>query len=191
MFTRPGFLACSLFLASTTVFAADNVASVIEPVIQRDTVELDIPSRDFEVGIVGGLMSADGYTVALGAGGKLGYHFNNHWFTEASLFKTNNIAAEGGITVADLVGGYNLYQDTYLSSNFRAQSSIYMVVGAGITQFKESNLKTIVGGVGYRIMLSDNISARAEVRGNLHKDFDDSSIWALDTQATLGLGYYF
>ena len=200
MFTRPGFLACSLLLVSTTAFAADNTASVLEPVIQRDTVELDIPSRDFEVGIVGGLISADGYSVGLGAGIKLGYHFNNHWFTEASLFQTKSVDTKGGevtvtkegqeITVADLVVGYNLYQDTYLSSNFRAQSSIYAIGGAGLTHFKGSNFKTIVGGAGYRIMLSDNVSARAEIRGNLHSAFEDD-VWSLDTQATLGLGYYF
>lgn len=193
MFTRPGFLACSLFLASTTAFAADNTASVIEPVIQRDTVELDTRSRDFEVGIVGGLMSADDYSVGLGAGIKLGYHFHNNWFTEASLFRTNsvdNYDSEGNMTVADLVVGYNLYQDTYLSSNFRTQSSIYILGGAGITRFKDSNLKILVGGAGYRMMLSDNLSARAELRGNLHRSFASNG-WSLDTQATLGLGYYF
>lgn len=194
MFTRPGFLACSLFLASTTVFAADNTASVLEPVIKNDAVELDMHSRDFEVGIVGGLLNVDDYRIdnstGLGVGGKLGYHFNNHWFTEASLFNTKSFETGGDMTIADLVIGYKLHQDTYLSSNFRAKSSIYVIGGGGIIQFRESNFKTIVGGAGYRIMLSDNISARAELRGNLHKAFITDG-WSIDPQATLGLGYYF
>lgn len=194
MFTRPGLFACSLLLASTTVFAADNTASVLEPVIKRDTVELDIHSQDFEVGIVGGLINLDDYSIdnstGLGAGIKLGYHFNNHWFTEASLFNTKSFDTGGDMTIADLVVGYSLYQDTYLTSDFRAQSSIYVVAGAGLTRFRESNFKTIVGGAGYRIMLSDNLSARAELRGNLHRAFVAGG-WSLDPQATLGLGYYF
>jgi len=191
MFTRPGFLACSLILAPTTAFSADNIASVLEPVIVRDRVELDIRSRDFEVGIVGGLLSADGYSVGLGAGVKLGYHFNSHWFTEAALFQAKGVdTKEEKITVADLVVGYNLYQDTYISSDFRAKSSIYVIGGAGLTHFQGKSWKTLVGGGGYRMMLSDNFSVRAEFRGNLHRGFSSSG-WSLDMQPTLGLGYFF
>jgi opacity protein-like surface antigen len=188
MFTRQGFLVCSLFLASTNVFAADNTASVLEPVIERDAVALDMRSRDFEVAIVGGLINPDGFIGELGAGVKLGYHFYNNWFTEASLFQTDSV--DNKMTITDLVLGYNLYQDTYINSDFRAQSSIYVIGGAGFTRFQDKNWETVVGGAGYRMMLSDNFSIRSEFRGNLHRDFNLSG-WALDMQATLGLGYYF
>ncbi|PKH01679.1 hypothetical protein CXF72_15650 [Psychromonas sp. MB-3u-54] len=194
MFTRSGLLACSLFFASTTVFAADNTASVIEPVIQRDAVELDIRSRDFEVGIVGGLIDADGWN-GVAAGVRLAYHFHNNWFTEASLVLTKGIDNNDSepvedMTVTNLVVGYSLYQNTYLSSDFRAQSSIYVLGGAGLISFEGSNLNSFVAGAGYRMMLSDNVSVRAEVRSNVHSSLGGDG-WSLDPQATLGLGYYF
>jgi outer membrane beta-barrel protein len=195
MFTRPRLLACSLFFASTTVFAADNVATVIEPVIQRDTVKLDIRSRDLEVGIVGGLVDADGGN-SVAAGVRLAYHFHNHWFTEASLVLTKGIVNNDSepvenMTATNLVIGYSLYQDTYLRSDFRVKSSIYVLAGAGLIRSEGSDFSSVVLGAGYRMMLSENVSVRAEVRSNIYSALEDADGWVLEPQATLGLGYYF
>ncbi|QBY03111.1 outer membrane beta-barrel domain-containing protein [Thalassotalea sp. HSM 43] len=172
-----------------------NSQDIIEPALSRQTVDVDMSSNDFEVGIFGGGLNVDGDTRYVDSttnavvGARIGYHFTENLFIEASYSVTNH---DRELTLYNAVLGYNFLQDTYVTNNYDMKTSLFFVLGAGITDYDGlDDNETGVFGAGYRIMFNDSFSMRFDVRGYVHEQYGAEDEYSFNTDMTLGFAYFF
>ncbi|MDN3652676.1 hypothetical protein QWY77_07855 [Thalassotalea ponticola] len=187
-------------LALTGVANAEQTSSpsnsndIVEPVLQRQAATLDMHSRDWEIGVFGGLATIDSDGVsapstthaAIGVRGA--YHFTDNIFIEGSYSVTGHSQQ---VTFINGVLGYNFHQDTFITRDYGMKTSLFFVAGAGLTDYENYvENKTLVGGAGYRVVLNDAFSVRIDLRGHLHKQHGGGD-FSISPEATLGLAFSF
>ncbi|WOH38955.1 hypothetical protein RI844_06975 [Thalassotalea fonticola] len=164
-------------------------SGIIEPVISRQAVDVDIHASDWEIGVFAGAANMDQGTTNAVAGARFGYHLNENFFAEASYTLSNH---DNEVSFMNVVLGYNFHQSTFVTSDYTAKTSIFFVAGGGRTDFDGvAELNTIVGGAGYRVMLNDSFSLRFDLRGHIHHQVETDEEWAVDAEANAGLSYFF
>ncbi|TLU65107.1 outer membrane beta-barrel domain-containing protein [Thalassotalea litorea] len=166
----------------------DVEQTVIDPVIGQPTIEMH--SKDFEVTGFLGLAGVDQVTTNGMFGARFAFHITENVFAEASYSVTGHASS---VTYYDAVMGYQFPGQLFLSQNYRYNTATYVVFGAGKSDFeKRGSLNTIVGGGGYRVMITDDFNVKFDLRGHLHHEIKaNPDQWAIDFEATVGIGYYF
>nr|WP_248289580.1 hypothetical protein [Thalassotalea sp. Y01] len=125
----------------------------------------------------------------MSVGARFGYHFTQNWFIEASYSLSQH---DREVTIYNAVVGYNFHQDTYLTSTFDLKTSLFFVLGAGMTDYDGlGDNETGVAGAGYRVMFNDAFSMRFDVRGYVHEQYGAEDEYSFNTEATLGFAYFF
>jgi outer membrane beta-barrel protein len=162
----------------------ENSTQVIQPVITRRIIEVDkIDTEDFEVGAYVGILSTEDFGANTVIGVRLAYHITENIFAEAAygMSDTSETSYErlsGGaklltpedrkLTYYNISLGYNLLPgEAYLSDGMTFNTSLYIIGGAGITQFAGDNRFTVNFGAGYRFLTSDWLAIHADVRDHI------------------------
>ncbi|KGJ97145.1 hypothetical protein [Thalassotalea sp. ND16A] len=182
-------------LAAMLAFSQGGVAAtqgsetdIIEPVIARQAIDVDLHSADWEIGVFAGAVNLDTGSSNAVTGGRFAYHLNENFFAELSYSETNHTPA---VKYFNGVLGYNVHQNTFIASNLSAKSSIFFVAGIGDIEIEGSSLNSVVAGAGYRLMITDSFSLRFDLRGHVHHEFGNDDEWAIDTEANAGVAYFF
>lgn len=158
---------------------------VINPDIDRREIKrVDIDTEDFEVGGYVGILSIEDFQSEVVYGARAAWHVTEDFFFEASYG-----VSEGDLTSYEkLSGGAPLFSDSerdytyynmvlgwnilpgevFIFDNYAFKSDLYLVGGAGSTEFLDDNWFTVTVGVGYRLLLNDWIAWRIDVRDHLY-----------------------
>jgi outer membrane beta-barrel protein len=164
--------------------AQSNAESVVVPEVERRDIKLPkFPSNDFEIGLYGGMYSAQNFGSSATGGLRATYHITEDFFVEASAGRT---------TVSDeafrriLPGGiFTDNQETLIYSNFNVgmnvlpgevffwreramPSQVFIVAGGGSTRFNGQRMKTIDFGVGVKLYIADWFAVRVDMRDNMY-----------------------
>lgn len=169
---------------AVTETAPDEQEGVIQPEVERrEARPVKIDTDNFEIGAFYGLMSVEDFETNSEYGVRLAYHISEGFFVEGTYGTTD--AGEtsfeklsGGaplltddqrkLSYYDLSVGYNLLPGEVFIGRKRAYpSALYVVVGAGNTNFADDDFFTLVLGAGYRMLLTDWLALRVDVRDRL------------------------
>jgi outer membrane beta-barrel protein len=182
---------------------------VLEPQIERERVrEARIDAENFELGAYGGLISIENFGTNAVAGARLAYHVSEDVFFEGALAQsrageTSFETLSGGVDLLDNDGrdytyynasvGYHLLPgESFLGSKRTFNTDFYLIGGAGITEFAGDNHFTVNVGMGYRMLLTDWLTLRMEMRDHIFDlDIFGENRTTQNLEWSLGLGGFF
>jgi len=158
---------------------------VIRPNLERRTItEADIDSEDFEAGAFVGMMSIEDFGSNVVYGLRAAYHISEDFFTEAAVGRTDADdtsyeTLSGGAQVLDdserqltyysVSLGYNILPgEAFFGSSHAFNSALYLVAGAGNTEFANDSHFTVNIGTGYRLLVNDWIALHADFRDYIY-----------------------
>jgi outer membrane beta-barrel protein len=182
---------------------------VIQPEIKRREVkESDIETENFEVGIFAGFISIEDFGTNAVYGASLDYHITEDLFVQGRIGfseagTTSFERLGGGVTLLNdeqrkytyynVSLGYNLLPgEAFISRDTAYNTSLYVIIGAGNTDFAGDNFFTINWGAGYAITISEWFAAHMDFRDhmfNISVTGEDKTSHNLE--ATLDLTFYF
>ena len=179
-------LVIMVMVASAPVALAEKPEDLeLEPLIVRETpareVDVDaIDTEDFEIGVFGGIMQVEDFGSDTATSLRVAYHVTEDFFVEANygqttLGETSFEALSGGsplltdeerdMTYYNVAVGYNLFPgEAFIGSRWAFKGSLYVVGGAGSTEFGGDDVFTINAGVGYRFVATDWLALHVSVR---------------------------
>jgi outer membrane beta-barrel protein len=179
----PGLSACAVLRPDEPEpYRSDR--PVIEPELERrEITEADIDSEDFEVGGFVGLMNVEDFGTNLVYGVRAAYHITEDFFAEAALGRTDTDQTSyedlsGGarlltdderqLTYYNLSLGWNaLPGEVFIGRGHAFNSALYLIGGAGNTDFGGDNHFTVNVGAGYRLLLTDWAALHVDVRDHI------------------------
>jgi outer membrane beta-barrel protein len=157
---------------------------VVNPEIERREISpAAIDTEDFEVGPYVGILSIEDFGTNVVYGARAAWHVTEDFFLEFSFG-----SSEGDQTsYEELSGGSPLFEDDdrdylfydasigwnvlpgeiFLFDKRALKSDLYLVLGAGSTDFLGDNWFTLNVGAGYRLLLSDSLAWRLDVRDHM------------------------
>ena len=173
--------ACAAAPAADAGSAGDAVAPpVIDPQIERRDVTVPrIPSRNVELGTFAGSYHTQNFGSAVVAGVRAGYHITQDFFSEIAVAQTRvsddnyRQILPGGLFPTpsqtlryyDISVGYNVLPGEVFPFRHSAKvSTLYLIGGAGVTQFVGVTHQTVNLGAGLRVFLADWFAVQADAR---------------------------
>ena len=214
----PAFLILPLLLpAGAIAETADDISavrdadpeSVLDPQIERRRIkEADIDSENFEAGVYAGILSIEDFGAQPVVGVRLDYHLSEDVFFEAVLgraeagetsFETLNAGVrllnddEREFTYYQASVGYNLLPgEAFLSRNRTYNNALYLLGGAGMTEFAGDDHFTLGLGVGYRLLINDWLTVRVDMKDNIFNlDVLGEDKMTHNLELTAGVGLFF
>ena len=180
------FFVALLFVGVVSISSADDslpAADNFEPEVERTEIEKpDIDTEDFEFGVSYGLLSVEDFGVNGVFVARLAYHVNEQIFvegiygvseTERTSFEIlSNIDLlsddEREYSYYNISVGYNILPgEVFFTENKTFVSELYLVTGAGTTEFAGDKFFTLNFGFGYRLLLTDEIALHLDVRDHM------------------------
>ncbi len=187
----------------------DEDGPVVDPTVDRREIRQPrIDTENFELGVFGGFVSVEDFGTNAGYGVRLAYHISESLFAEvmAGQSDAGNTSFEnlsGGAPLLtdserrfryyDLSIGYNILPgEVFFGRNRAFNSALYVLLGAGNTEFGGDNLFTVSFGAGYRVLLTDWLAAHFLVRDRMFSTdlLGDDKI-AHNVEFSLGLSFFF
>lgn len=183
--------------------------AVIQPEVERREIKpAKIDTEDFEIGAYYGIKSVEDFETNGVYGARLAYHVNESFFVEGTygvtdVGRTSFEKLSGGaplltssqrdFTYYDLSAGYNLLPgEVYFGSNRAFSGALYLLVGAGNTNFADDDHFTLVIGAGYRMLFLDWLAMHLGVRDHLFSsDLLGESKTTNNIEMTLSLTGFF
>jgi outer membrane beta-barrel protein len=213
MHIRPAALLSALLLGAATAVHAQvpNTTNeqVVDPKVDRRDVRVPkFPSKDFEVGVLGGVYGTQSFGTSGVAGLRLGYHITEDFFVESVYARTKvtdktfeEIFPGAGpladtdkkLTYYNLSAGYNVLPgEVFIGSKYAKASSIYLIGGVGSTKFANQKRQTMNFGFGFRVLLTDRFAVRVDMRDHVFSyDLLGVRQNSQNLELTTGLSYYF
>ncbi|MCX7064513.1 MAG: outer membrane beta-barrel domain-containing protein [Proteobacteria bacterium] len=179
----------SLLPASIAV-AAQPKDLELEPLVVRepDRREIkvdDIDSENFEVGAYGGILNVQDFGSNPVYGVRAAYHITEDFFLEglygrSELGETSFEQLSGNVQLLtdderqfsyyNLSVGYNVLPgEAFIGRKYAFRGGLYLVAGAGSSDFAGDQRFTVSGGFGYRLAATDWLSLRVDVRDYVFK----------------------
>lgn len=205
-------LAAGSTLAQATPQQPAN-EQVIQPEVDRRDVRLPrFPSKDFEVGVYGGIYATENFGSSGVGGLRLGYHITEDFFVQGHYGRTKisdealrNIFPNGGpipggsqpLTYYNLSVGWNILPgEVFWGRNRAFASQVYVMGGVGSTKFDtgRGDLKrqTINLGLGMRVVFRDRFGVQVDLRDHmLNLDILGEDARRNHLELTTGLSYFF
>jgi outer membrane beta-barrel protein len=171
----------------------DELGQIITPDIERRSIKEEmIDSENFEFGAFYGMLGIEDFGTNEVAGITMAYHITEDFFAEASygmsrLQKTSYELLSGGVelltdeerdlTYYNLSLGYNLFPgQIHISDKWAFNTRIYLIAGAGNTQFASKDYFTYNFGAGLRFFATDWVSFDLSMRDHVftHELFGES-----------------
>ncbi len=177
----------AIFVASlaSPSHAAQPEELELEPLmvreVERREVEIDdLDSEDFEVGVFGGMMNVEDFGSDTVTGIRAAYHVSEDFFVEGvygqtTLGQTSFELLSGGaplltdeerdMTFYNVSVGWNIFPgESFVGGRWAFKGGLYLIAGAGSTEFGGDDRFTINAGVGYRLIATDWLALRIDVR---------------------------
>jgi outer membrane beta-barrel protein len=182
---------------------------VIEPEVERRRIGRPrVDTEDFEVGLYAGMMSVEDFGVNPVAGLRFAYHISAGFMLEATWGQTDagktsfELLSGGAQLLTDgerrlryyaLSFGWNVLPGEVFVGRRRAfNTALYLMAGAGSSEFAGDDHFTANFGLGYRLLPNDWLAVHADVRDHL---FDSELLGEKKTvhnlEAHLGLTLFF
>ena len=158
---------------------------MIQPEVERRKVKLaEIDKDDFEVTAFYGILSVEDFGVNPVYGTRVAYHVNEDLFVVGTLgFSKAGITSyerisgtplplisdsERNITYYNVSLGYNILPgESFLTQKTSFNSTVYVSGGMGTTTFAGSDRLTLNIGGGFRLLLTDFIAFKIDVRDHI------------------------
>ncbi len=186
---------------------------VIQPEVERRELRLPkFPSKDFEIGLYGGLYATENFGSSGVGGLRLGYHITEDFFVQGTYGRTKisdeafrNIFPDSGplpsrnepLTYYNLSAGWNVLPgEVFVGRNRAFASQVYLMAGVGSTKFNtgRGDLKrqTINVGLGMRVMFHDRFGVQVDLRDHILKlDILGDDARRNHLELTTGVSYFF
>ena len=179
-----------------------------KPEVERTEINKpDIDTEDFEFGVSYGLLSVEDFGVSGVFVTRLAYHVSEYIFIEGiygqsetqktsfEILNATNLLTDGerAYEYYNLSVGYNLLPgEVFFGSNMTFVSELYVVAGAGSTDFAGEQFFTFNVGLGYRLLLTDEIALHADVRDHMFDiDLLGMNKTSHNIEMTAGLTWFF
>ena len=160
---------------------------IIKPQLDRREIKIPhIDAEDFEIGVYAGVMSVEDFGANTVTGFRLAYHVTETAFFEVAYGMTDTGETsyerlsgaarlltddERKLTYYNVSIGYNLLPgETFMGSKHAFNSALYVIAGAGSTEFGGDNRFTMNFGAGYRLLATDWLAIHADVRDHIFKN---------------------
>jgi outer membrane beta-barrel protein len=182
-------VALALALAPCAASAADRVEALeLEPLVVREPerreIRVDeIDSENFEVGAFGGVMSIEDFGSDVVYGMRAAYHVTEDLFIEGSygmttLGETSFERLSGDVQILtddqrdfsyyELAVGYNIFPgEAFVGRNWAFRGGLFLLAGAGSSDFAGDEQFTYSVGFGYRLAATDWLALRLDVRDHM------------------------
>ena len=178
-----GILAASL--QAPTAHAADPKDLELEPLVVREPERRDvkvdeIDTEDFEIGAYGGVLDVDNFGSNAVYGLRAAYHITEDFFIEgvygrSELGETSFEQLSGNVQLLgdgdrqfsyyNLGFAYNILPgESFIGRKYAFRGGLYVLAGAGSSDFAGDQRFTITGGFGYRLAATDWLAVRVDVR---------------------------
>lgn len=182
---------------------------IITPDLERRTIEDDVlDNEDFEIGLYAGVLSFEDFGSNTVAGIRIAYHVTEDFFLEttvaqSTLQETSFERLSGSTPLFtdeqremlyyNMSVGYNILPgEIFIGENWAFNSTFYMVVGAGNTDFGDESHFTLSIGGGLRLFLTDWMALHIDMRDYiLTHDLLGEEITINNLEAHLGLTVFF
>lgn len=182
---RPLLTLALLCACVLPAWGAELAELELEPLMVREperrAVEIDaLDSEDFEIGIFGGIMHVDDFGSDGLTGFRAAYHVTEDFFVEgvygqSKLGDTSFERLSGGarlltdderdLTYYNVSLGWNIFPgETFIAGRWAFKGGLYVIAGAGSTEFGGDDRFTINAGVGYRLIATDWLAIHIDVR---------------------------
>ncbi|MEP5764076.1 MAG: outer membrane beta-barrel domain-containing protein [Halieaceae bacterium] len=188
---------------------SDRQEPVIFPEVERREIKpAAIDTEDFEMGPFAGIISIQDFDSDVVYGARAAWHV-----TEDFFFEANYGVSQGDLTSYEkLSGGAPLFDDDdrdytyynlslgwnvmpgeiFLFDKHAFKSDLYLIGGAGSTEFLDDNWFTVTLGVGYRLLLNDSFAWRIDVRDHIYdRDAFGEDETTNNIEWTTGLTFFF
>ena len=165
--------------AATAQESAEGPEQIDPNITRRSIDEFDIDSENIEIGVFAGVISIEDFSSNITVGARVSYHINENLFIEASYAQatageTSFEVLSGGLpfltddqrayTYYDLSAAYNFNGEMFFTDNLVFNTDLFLIVGAGSTKFGGDERFTVNAGAGYRLLVTDYLSVRIDVR---------------------------
>jgi outer membrane beta-barrel protein len=187
--TQHFLVALWLALAPAAAGAADDVKALeLEPLVVREPerreIEIEqIDSENFEVGAFGGVMSIEDFGSDVVYGMRAAYDITEDFFVEATygmteLGETSFERLSGDVQILndderefsfyDVSFGYNIFPgEAFVGSRWAFRGGLFLIAGAGSSDFAGNDEFTLNVGAGYRLAATDWLALRIDVRDHM------------------------
>ncbi|MCU7556063.1 outer membrane beta-barrel domain-containing protein [Alteromonas sp. ASW11-19] len=175
------FLGCGALLGALS--AAPALAQSNDTLASPDVVsDSDINHNNIEFGAFVGQVSIEDFSSGAVYGLTLSYHITENLYLEAQggvaeAGETSFEVLSGGAPLLtederdyqyyDLAVGYNLNGEIFFTDGTTFNTDFYVQIGGGSTDFAGDNRFTLSLGTGYRVLLTDRIALRLDVRDRI------------------------
>jgi outer membrane beta-barrel protein len=200
-------LAAPAWAQSTPAPRPANEQVVVPQVDRRDVKLPRFPSKDFEVGVFGGVYSTENFGASAIGGLRLGYHITEDFFVQANLAQTK-VSDEnfrqilpGGVfptpkeklTYYNLSAGVNVLPgEVFLGRNRAKATAVYLLGGVGSTRLNEQRRQTYNFGVGMRLLLAERAALQVDLRDHVFSlDLLGKRQSTQNLELTGGFSWYF
>ncbi len=203
----------ALAILAPLAHAAQPEELELEPLVVREPerrdVDVDaIDSENWEIGVYGGVLSVEDFGTNSVVGVRLAYHVTEDLFVEGmygrtTLGETSFERLSGGaqiltdderdMTYYNVSVGWNLFPgESFLARRWAYKGGLYLVAGAGSTEFGGDDRFTINAGFGYRLIPTDWLALHVDVRDHVFKsDLLGTSETRHNVEFTGGLTVFF
>ena len=202
--------AAAPFSSAALAQGSQEIDDIISPDLERREMrEAKIDSEDFEITLyAGGIFSVEDFGTSSLIGGSLAYHINEDFFMEAaygqatlgeSSYERLSGSAplltddERDLSMYNLSLAWNfLPGEIFILDKFALNSNLYLIGGAGNTNFAGEEHFTYNIGAGVRLLAQDWLALRLDVRDHIfeHEIFGEP-ITTNNLSAQLGVSIYF
>ena len=199
---------CLPVVAQQTGNSTATPPPIIDPNVQRRSVHYaDIDSDNIELTAFAGVQSIEDFGSDTTVGLRLGYHVTENWFVEAGFASatagtTSFEDLSGGapfltederdFEVYDLSVGYNFNGEIFFDEGVAFNTDFYLLLGGGSTDFGGDERFTLSLGAGYRLLLTDYMAVRVDVRDYVfNSDLIGEEASTHNLAYTLGVSVFF
>ncbi len=204
-------LAASLGAAPAHGAEAEDLE--LEPLVVREPEQRkvkvdDIDSEDFEIGINAGLMHFEDFGSDTATSLRLAYHVSESFFVEgvygrSKLGQTSFELLSGGaplltdeerdVTYYNVSIGWNIFPgESFVAGRWAFKGGVYLIAGAGSTEFGGDDLFTINAGAGYRFIATNWMALHLDVRDHyFESDLLGTKEGKHNIEFTGGLTFFF
>jgi outer membrane beta-barrel protein len=208
---QAGWFVLALFF-SLTVYAENE--RLIEPdVVPQKVDEALIDTENFEAGLFLGTLSIEDFETSALYGVRLAYHLSELFFLEGNIG-----FADGGETSFERLAGntrlltdsereyrfynvafgYNILpgeafmQSWFSDTTYAFNTNLYLLAGAGATDFAGDTRFTATFGAGYQILMTDALAMNLVFREHLYNiDVLGAEKTSINTELSLGISLFF
>ena len=184
-----------------------NEQVIVPEVDRRDVKVPKIPSNDFEIGLFVGTYATQNFGSSLVSGVRLGYHITEDFFVEGAYGQTK-VSDEnfrqilpGGIFASqeetlkyyNISVGWNVLPgEIFIGRNTAKASALYLIGGAGNTDFANQRKQTFNVGFGARVFINNWSAFQLDVRDHFFTlDFLGKSQNTQNLEMTMGATFFF